>query len=74
MSWVQVTHFVRTEKNRDKVQELIDENLKHWQEVALDMGLDPEKNVAVEDEGQKVLLYISKDMDLALSEEPGEWK
>ena len=74
MSWVQVTHFVRTEKNKEKVRQLIDENQRHWQEVALDIGLDPEKNVAVEDDGRKVLLYISKDMDLALSEEPGEWK
>ncbi len=74
MSWVQVTHFVRTEKNKEKIQQLIDENQRHWQELALDIGLDPEKNVSVEDDGHKVLLYISKDMDIALSEEPGEWK
>ncbi|MCF8104230.1 MAG: hypothetical protein K9K64_01995 [Desulfohalobiaceae bacterium] len=74
MSWVQVTHFMKVERNREKLQQLIDENVQHWQNVALDIGLDPEKNVALEDDGRKAAILISKDMDLALSEEPGEWK
>ncbi|MCF8039701.1 MAG: hypothetical protein K9K79_10325 [Desulfohalobiaceae bacterium] len=74
MSWIQVTHFMKIERNKEKLQQLIDENVQHWQNVALDIGLDPEKNVALEDDGRKAVILISKDMDLALSEEPGEWK
>ncbi len=74
MSWVYVTRFVRTEKNQERVQPLIDENARHWRDVCLDVGMDPEKNFYVEERGQEVLIAISKDLDLALSEEPGEWK
>ena len=74
MSWIQVTHFMKIERNKEQLQQLIDENVQHWQNVALDIGLDPEKNVALEDDGRKAVILISKDMDLALSEEPGEWK
>jgi len=74
MDWVYVTRFVRTENNKDRVQPLIDENIRHWKDVSLDVGLDPEKNVAVEEKGSEVFIAISKDLDITLSEEPGEWK
>lgn len=74
MSWVHVSRMLRTEKQKDQLQKLVDTNKKHWEDVALDLGFDPEKNVRIEDGEQVVNISISEELDLALREEPGEWR
>lgn len=74
MSWVHVSRMLRTEKQKDQLQKLVDTNKKHWEDVALDLGFDPEKNVRIEEREQVVNISISEELDLALREEPGEWR
>jgi hypothetical protein len=74
MDWVVVTRYIKTDKNRDMVQQYLDRNREHWEEVALDVGLDPAKNVRVQEGEKEVRIEISEAMDLYFREEAGSWK
>jgi 1,2-phenylacetyl-CoA epoxidase catalytic subunit len=74
MDWVVVTRYIKTDKNRDMVQQYLDRNREHWEEVALDVGLDPAKNVRVQEGEKEVRIEISEEMDLYFREEAGSWK
>ncbi len=47
---------------------------KHWREVALDQGLDPDKNVVRAESERLISVGISEEMDMEFREEPGEWR
>jgi hypothetical protein len=74
MGWVYVSRFLKTEKNKDELKQIVDANTEHWQGVALDIGYDPSANVMVEEGDKVVNIAISEEMDLTLREEPGEWR
>ena len=74
MEWVTVTRYIKTEKNRDLVEQYLQRNREHWEEVALDVGLDPEKNVRVQSDDKEARIEISAEMDLYFREEAGSWK
>jgi hypothetical protein len=74
MSWVYVNRFMKTEKNKDKVKELVDANVEHWRGVALDLGYDPDKNVMMEEGDKLINIAITEEMDMTMREEPGEWR
>ena len=73
MSWVSVNRFVKREKNAQEVQEAVDKVAKHWRDVALDLGYDPDDNVNVV-EGEKMFnIAISEELDATMREEHGDW-
>ena len=47
---------------------------KHWEELALDQGLDPAKNVALQEGDKEVRVVISEELSAVYSEEPGSWR
>jgi hypothetical protein len=73
MSWVSVNRFVKREKNAQEVQEAVNKVAKHWRDVALDLGYDPDDNVNVV-EGEKMFnIAISEELDATMREEHGDW-
>jgi len=73
MSWVSVNRFVKTEKNEQEAREAVDKVAKHWRDVALDLGYDPDDNVNVV-EGEKMFnVAISEELDATMRQEHGDW-
>ncbi len=55
-------------------QRKMDSVLAHLRELALDVGMDPERNVVVQRLDEEIRIGISPELDLYLRESPGEWK
>ena len=60
--------------NNPTVKHKVDGILSHLNNLALDVGLDPERNVVFEEAGDEVKIGISEDFDLYLREAPGAWR
>lgn len=57
-----------------EVRHKVDGILDHLNNLALDVGLDPGKNVVFEELDREVKIGISEEFDLYLREAPGEWR
>jgi hypothetical protein len=55
---------------RHKMEDVI----SHFRELALDVGMDPDRNVVIQRLDDEVRVGISPELDLYLRESPGEWK
>jgi len=55
---------------RDDFERLI----KRLEGLALDVGLDPDRNICLTDNKEDVRVGISEEMDMYLREEPGTWR
>jgi hypothetical protein len=60
--------------SEESVRRRVDHLRKHLDELALDVGLDPERNVTVSMGEEEVRVGVSEEMDLYLREAPGEWR
>jgi hypothetical protein len=47
---------------------------KHWQDLALDQGLDPAKNVVLQESEKEIRVMISEQLSAVYAEEPGTWR
>jgi hypothetical protein len=47
--------------------------LSRLRELALDVGMDPDRNVVIQRVDDEVRVGISPELDLYLRESPGEW-
>lgn len=72
--WVWVARWVKNDKNIEEIRAAASHVAKHWREVALDQGLDPDKNVVQAESERLVSVGISEEMDMEFREEPGEWR
>ena len=73
MSWIYVNRFYKTDSTEPEVRQTVDKVTRHWRNVALDLGYDPERNVQVE-EGEKLFVVaISEELDSTMRTEPGDW-
>ncbi|GAB6060132.1 hypothetical protein [Desulfonatronum parangueonense] len=60
-----------------KNQEILDaaeKVRKHWEELALDQGLDPAKNVFLQEGEKEVRVVISEELSTVYREGPGSWR
>jgi hypothetical protein len=73
MSWVIVNRFYRSENTEQDAKEAVDRVSRHWQNVALDLGYDPQKNVNVEEGDKMYAIAISEELDATMRREPGDW-
>lgn len=73
MSWVLVSRWIKKENEAD-IRKAAEAVRSHWENVALDVGLDPAKNVEFQEGSKEVRVYISEEMDALFREEPGEWR
>ena len=46
----------------------------HWEELALDQGLDPAQNVELQESDKEIRVMISEQLSAVYSEEPGSWR
>ncbi|SDB18735.1 hypothetical protein SAMN05660653_00931 [Desulfonatronum thiosulfatophilum] len=64
-------------KHPAKKQEILDaaeKVRKHWEELALDQGLDPAKNVFLQEGDKEVRVVISEELSTVYREGPGSWR
>mgnify|MGYP006294922821 FL=1 len=73
MSWVYVNRFYKTGSTEPDVKQTVDNVIKHWRNVALDLGYDPERNVHVEEGDKLFAVAISEELDQTMRTEPGDW-
>jgi len=73
MSWVTVNRFYRTENTEQDAREAKDSVSRHWENVALDLGYDPQQNVKVEEGEKMYAVAISEELDATMRQEPGDW-
>jgi len=66
VSWIVAARFPR-----DK--DLAKRAVKHWEELALDQGLDPVKNVRLDEQDGVYCVLISEDLDEIYRAGPGGW-
>ena len=62
--------YEKDEAVRAKAARVID----HLEQLALDVGLAPEENVALTDAGKEIRIGVSEYFDEYLREAPGEWR
>lgn len=75
MYYVTAARFPRKGYDEDEeTRRKADGILNHLRELALDVGLDPDANVAVVEGDREVKIGLSEEFDLYLREAPGEWR
>lgn len=73
-TWIWVARWVKTPGTEAEVRQAAANIRKHWEEVGLDQGMDPAKNVTVAEGEKEIRVGISEEMDEIFREGPGEWK
>lgn len=73
-TWIWVARWLKKEDNEEDVKQAAEAIRKHWEEVALDQGLDPGKNVTIAESEKEIRVGISEEMDEVFREGPGEWR
>ncbi len=71
------TPVFRHIKHPSRLEEILaaaDKVKMHWEGLALDQGLDPARNVFLQDGEKEVRVMISEDLSLIYSEGPGSWR
>jgi len=58
----------------EAIQAAAEKVKKHWEELALDQGLDPAKNVEFQENDKEIRVVISEQLSAVYSEEPGSWR
>lgn len=75
MTYITAARFAKEEFEKDQaVRDKADEVQNHLNELALDVGLDPERNVTRTDAGDEIRIGVSEEMDQYLREAPGGWR
>ncbi|EGB14495.1 hypothetical protein DND132_1286 [Pseudodesulfovibrio mercurii] len=74
-TYVTAARFDRNRlKNDEALREKAEGVQRHLEEIALDVGLDPSRNVIRAEVGDEVRIGISEDMDEYYREAPGSWR
>lgn len=73
-TWIWVARWLKKPGNEAEIKVAAENIRKHWQDVALDEGMDPDKNVTVAEGDKEIRVGISEEMDEEFREGPGEWR
>jgi hypothetical protein len=73
-TWIWVARWLRKAGNEAEVRQAAENVRNHWQESALDQGLDPAKNVTVAENEKEIRVGISEEMDAEFREASGGWR
>ena len=60
--WILVGKWEKDPDKRDQVMSEVAETVEHWEELALDVGLDPSKNVNLAEDEKEIRVGISQEM------------
>ena len=72
--WIWVGRWVKKEGKTDAARAAAESVKRHWEEVALDVGLDPAKNVSLAENEKMIVVGISEEMDMLFREGGGAWQ
>lgn len=72
--WIWVGRWIKAGGNEAAVRAAAEALRKHWEEVALDVGFDPAKNVVLAEGDKMLAVGISEAMDMHFREEGGSWQ
>lgn len=64
MSWIAIARFDASDPEAQRAK-------KHWEEVAEDLGLLPDSNVHLEQEGTELKLFLSQTLNEFFRGQPG---
>lgn len=64
MSWIAIARFKASDPEAHRAA-------RHWEYAAEDVGLLPESNVHLEEEGEQVVLFISETLNDFFQGNPG---
>jgi len=75
MTFITAARFDKdTFEKHEEVRTRADAVQKHLEDIALDVGLDPERNVTRTDTGEEIRIGVSEYMDQYYREAPGAWR
>lgn len=75
MTFITAARFDKEKfEKHEEVRMRADQVQKHLEEIALDVGLDPERNVTRTDTGDEIRIGVSEYMDQYYREAPGAWR
>lgn len=75
MTFITAARFDKNQLETDAgVRAKADEVQRHLEDIALDVGLDPKRNVARQNIGDEVRIGVSEYMDQYYREAPGSWR
>ncbi len=75
MTFITAARFDKNRLENDvALRERADQVQHHLEEIALDVGLDPAKNVTRADTGTEIRIGVSEYMDEYYREAPGTWR
>ena len=72
--WIWVARWLVRPGREEAVRQAAENVRRHWQEVCLDVGFDPARNVTVAESDKEIRVGVSEDLDATFREEPGEWR
>ncbi|KHK01554.1 hypothetical protein [Desulfovibrio sp. TomC] len=72
--WIWVARWLKRPGQEAAITQAADHIRRHWEEVCLDVGYDPAKNVTVAENDKELRVGISEELDMTFREEPGEWR
>ena len=65
---------IKQQAAMEMIQAAAEKVKKHWEELALDQGLDPASNVQLLESDKEIRVVISEQLSDIYSEEPGSWR
>jgi hypothetical protein len=71
--WIWIARWMKRESNIVDATRDAENVYKHWREVALDVGLDPDANVTKEESATQIRVGISKGFNQYIADEMGDW-
>ena len=74
MEWAYVARWIKKPDNENEIKSAAQAVRNHWEEVALDVGFDPARNVTVMEGEKELRVAISEEMDMAFREGGGSWQ
>lgn len=75
MTFITAARFPKDRFETDEtIRTRADQVQHHLEEIALDVGLDPERNVTRTEAGSEIRIGISEYMDQYYREAPGTWR
>jgi hypothetical protein len=72
--WRWVGRWVKTAGKEEEHRKAAETTRDHWREVALDVGLDPDKNVTLSESEKMLAVAITEQMDTLFREEGTSWQ
>ena len=72
--WIWVARWLKRSGQEEDLRRAAGTVRKHWEDVCLDVGFDPTRNVTVAESDKEIRVGISEELDTNFREEAGTWR